>query len=750
MVVKPAVRKIALLLCLCLVMFTGVPVTFTQAQSSSSSTAPYFYYFSQDHNAFIIERADGTDSRVFGAGLMQANRNHVGGAGWSPSGDWFAWTGGYVEKWSREGNQPFLMKADGIAPSTLLDEFTDTQMVWSPVDDVLLVAGVVGEVETNEETQYHTFSFRAILLDVPSQTILASFEETRQFPVGNFGPFPDLYVQWDDEGNYGFASFGKILSQETLEMEYNILRLDRTGGSHTTLLNGVYPLDSGRGFVGQVNNFSPNGWIAYTTVEDPALVIENLISGDNRRFDMDGQVVSGLVWDPTDRLAIAFIAEEAEGSQPQLALIDLAAGELTIVDESIASSNFSDMVYASEFWSPDGRRVLYIDALNTPALLDTQTGTISAVPIELVTTGYPELQWTWQSPERAAIADTYPGSYEDDGLRPFYTLAIENDEVRVSGSYQVKSYYAAPQITTDHRQIGHIFESATVVNTVDNTAHIYAPDSRRLMSFYGGEVEWHPEGDWLLLFEESLAAGGGYQRFTGVARADGSFRRELGYCVNPNPICMGWLPSQVDPASLAPGIDRTLLFPRTSFHTTGWVSYLAWSPDQLQIAARTSIQLSAEGQMLVWDLASGNSTTTEQITYEDGINWIAEEGGGYSYAIVALHYSEALTISAAGRTLRLDGYSVTDTETGEVVFSIDENGIGWMETASLSPDGRWLATGGRFLKTEIRDTQTWGVILTLPIASLAVAFSPDGKTLAVGSSWDVQFYDVETLLAGQD
>ncbi|HML22848.1 MAG TPA: hypothetical protein PKD09_14450, partial [Aggregatilinea sp.] len=52
---------------LCVLLVCGVlaagPVA---AQGDSESDAPYIYYYSSDHNAFVIERADGTDTRLLG------------------------------------------------------------------------------------------------------------------------------------------------------------------------------------------------------------------------------------------------------------------------------------------------------------------------------------------------------------------------------------------------------------------------------------------------------------------------------------------------------------------------------------------------------------------------------------------------------------------------------------------------------------------------------------------------------------
>jgi hypothetical protein len=78
-----------LLILAALVTLSGTRSVIAQARES---TAPYLYYFDSERSAFVVERADGTDSRILGQNLMSSDVDTVDGAGWSPSGKWFAWT----------------------------------------------------------------------------------------------------------------------------------------------------------------------------------------------------------------------------------------------------------------------------------------------------------------------------------------------------------------------------------------------------------------------------------------------------------------------------------------------------------------------------------------------------------------------------------------------------------------------------------------------------------------------------------
>src|SRR5579859_4289144 len=115
---------------------------------AQAESVPYIYYFANNLNSFVIERADGTDTRILGDGLMHRNMAYgITGPGWSPSGKWFAWTAAEGGGYSQPGPaQPFVIRADGTRRLTLLDERTSASMAWAPHDDLLLVSSKAGSL----------------------------------------------------------------------------------------------------------------------------------------------------------------------------------------------------------------------------------------------------------------------------------------------------------------------------------------------------------------------------------------------------------------------------------------------------------------------------------------------------------------------------------------------------------------------------------------------------------------------------
>src|SRR5690349_2829285 len=110
--------------------------------SASASDEPYIYYYSLPQQAFILERADGTDSRILATYMFPENHENILGPGWSYSGEWFAWTSNSQGGTLYDMDVELVNRISGER-LTLTPEFgkqhrVDT-MLWSPASDLLLV-----------------------------------------------------------------------------------------------------------------------------------------------------------------------------------------------------------------------------------------------------------------------------------------------------------------------------------------------------------------------------------------------------------------------------------------------------------------------------------------------------------------------------------------------------------------------------------------------------------------------------------
>lgn len=125
---------------------------------------PYIYYYSNALNAFVVERADGSDSRLLGQGLMAIQRDLlVSGPGWSPDGNWLAW--------SALGS--FVVHANGVDRLERLDAFASATMHWSPDSRWLLVSGHLKICSDYPNPCHHRTYW---LVDMNSRQVVTSFD----------------------------------------------------------------------------------------------------------------------------------------------------------------------------------------------------------------------------------------------------------------------------------------------------------------------------------------------------------------------------------------------------------------------------------------------------------------------------------------------------------------------------------------------------------------------------------------------
>lgn len=112
------------------------------SQSSlAQEPAPYLYYYSAAENAFVIERADGTDRQRFAKDISpkQSRINPLGGAGWSPDGQWFGWITTYYADQIiyRSGH---VISTDGQEALSIFRQVENMYaMHWSPDSQYLLL-----------------------------------------------------------------------------------------------------------------------------------------------------------------------------------------------------------------------------------------------------------------------------------------------------------------------------------------------------------------------------------------------------------------------------------------------------------------------------------------------------------------------------------------------------------------------------------------------------------------------------------
>jgi WD40 repeat protein len=199
--------------------------------------------------------------------------------------------------------------------------------------------------------------------------------------------------------------------------------------------------------------------------------------------------------------------------------------------------------------------------------------------------------------------------------------------------------------------------------------------------------------------------------FAGADLSDSVFTEVVGsvfaVCFNPNGTCLASADSTeaVTLWRMPHGVKTGVLTGHRS-----WVRSIAFSPSGQRIAS-----VADDGQLILWD-AKGERLACAKHSH---------------YALRAVCFRDEATVVSAG----LDGTISVWAVPGLTALRSPEAQAGGVRAAAISPDGRWLATGGDGGKVRITSLETLERVVELSIHSQplrALAFSPNGAWLATG------------------
>src|SRR5687767_14861352 len=127
-----------------LLLFIGLLITNispTASTHADESAIPYIYYYANTANAIVVERADGSDSRLIVPGAMPPDHTVIADLDWSASGEWMAWRSAVAGEYRAGAFRGWIARSDGSQRLTLLDDIGGNilNIQWSASADLLFV-----------------------------------------------------------------------------------------------------------------------------------------------------------------------------------------------------------------------------------------------------------------------------------------------------------------------------------------------------------------------------------------------------------------------------------------------------------------------------------------------------------------------------------------------------------------------------------------------------------------------------------
>lgn len=689
------IRKISLLT-LCLVfLLTALPSSQLSAQDNSASDAPYIYYYSDWLNAFVIERADGSDSRLFGQGVITAEANNVSGA-WSPSGEWFfVRTSHYTGDVYRQ-RKYYLFNINGTGYPTLLSTFEDINSIrWDEENDVLkfsVLQYINYEIDGQSRSAHQTENYA---LDVTTNQLERTISYQTETEL-----FIPTYNSTLADGTTIFYHLDNHLVQY-------VLRVTRPDGKVSQRY--IQPSEN----LDDPVNLSKAGWLIYYDVERDTTVLLNALTEQQIDVAISKLKRGSVRWYNNGETAFIYAPSGSDSEITRLWHIDIR-------DNQVDLRQFPIQGEIKRIFEEENYAIFDIDNY----LYWINLTDFSHIPIAFVGDG----SWYFD--------DTldYIVVLDDNYCCILHSIAIFDIHTQTTQVISLEDIYrhetsslSKPYFSSDKRYLGIVLDGAVIYDTTTEKTHRFSPHSGGAGSNWGGHIRWHNDSNWMFIYDDSSMTNSDGTYWVSVGNIETEVFREL----SVNRYKVDWLPEQFDVKQLSAG-QPTSYFPSFSpasrIFTGEWIRELQWSTDVFNIKANETIYPQTH-------LSVEKLRTIEFIERPSLYNNIVAESPDGSLIVERLF----------DRETQISTIQVRTKSTNEIVADIPA--LAYQEY-TVSPDNRLLVGQSRSYSPRfyVWDIETEELLLEIPLAVTAVDFTPDGSQIALGVGWEIWIWDVDHLL----
>jgi hypothetical protein len=512
-VIKKYSHLLILSLCFCLFPFM------TSAQDVS--VAPPIFYYSRDEQAFIIERADGSDREILAHYELPCDPDYdcmIDGAGWSPSGNWFSWR----RSFSPPNQTIYLVqrethKVDALIP---LPNHIINKVLWSPTDDLLMLHILTTDFDAAQ---------RIYIYD-PSQLRM----------IAAYGGGDIFRASWSSQGQLLLVYKDRI---EEISFNGATTHVQQIGPPAFSVPSPAcfdYP------------HRLRDGEIAYLDRDLMTWVIENPHDHTQLRIpipqDGQGSGVYGTEWSPNENYAFIYLWNRHDRA--------MSIWLLSIPDQSFSqlangverpSPNCAEILFRPPFevWSTNNKAIFVTPIDNEIAIyegffIDPVDKFISSFGISLYSSTRPHLRWSEDGKWIFFVAERLPNIYERE--QAIFSYNMQTRQLNILSPWKNSREQMAVGTMRNgylpYGRSGQFFLLDLASGLTLKIDHTYSLTYRQ--NFSPEDFVWHPSNDWIYIAFSDLSL----DYIMTVVDPQTGYHRDVTICT-PTVTCFGWLPENV-------------------------------------------------------------------------------------------------------------------------------------------------------------------------------------------------------------
>jgi WD40 repeat protein len=488
------------------------------SEAQPKEELPYLYYYSLEQQAFLIERADGTDRQFLASYELPEGHTMIDGVGWSPSGAWFAWSSSSVGGAGGD-KSVFLTNQDTVLSLFPVPNPRSIDMAWSPREDLLLVSYF-----PNPEAAVQDI----LVFDPQSSATLfhAHAAELTSDPA-----YWLRHIDWSPDGRYIALENGRTLELVTL-----------SGDTHITIVTPDMGF-SGCSDFGMLPYWISEEVMVYLDETSHDLVFENPQLPDSRRTAKlpDGQIKL-VDWSPDNNHALIYVQPFPDDNRHELWLLSTQDLTVDLVEDTVTFLDNCNAPFDESLWGGSDHAVFVTEDKQIQALSISPDETMSfRSASDIRVRNLAPIRW---ADERTVL---FVGQRQSDKSPNVYAFDLESGSVTELALSETGESVFVEYVSPV--QYGHVIFDNWIFDVTTGTRKplLANPQSYGLSRFAVRYVEWHPTENWL------FALGAPYDTWpmenvpmVYVTDANGAIQRQLSPCLPNATSCYGWLPERAN------------------------------------------------------------------------------------------------------------------------------------------------------------------------------------------------------------